>query len=425
MSGEIENLDIKIKLLKEFVNNGGVAELAKLGLVDELSEIKADRDGKVIPETISRRLRTIMSVLLYSETMPPVFSPKFISYYSSTLQKEKSFEQINIETEEQFDAVYEEFKDKTDIIFRGQGEAKWRLYNTLQRKRIEGKLFDTEAGYQAFIEKLVENGTTEYQEQIQAILEENHIDTINTISVLGYLQHHKCPTPLLDWTYSFRNALFFALEGITNTTPKREIDEYFSVYYLEENEFEGANVAKIIDEAFNAESEALKLEMIDKIAAGDEDKKQRMIKHFKGRGLLDKSKIQGNGLIEHVVKIDELFKHPLPLLYFSDNNVDKNFIFSLSNNENIKNQQGVLMWNRDPSKPIEMVSDEFFGKTEDGKPEPNYHFCKCFNIKKELAGYILAKLEADGITKEFIYPAEEEAVNASGIYEESKENNEK
>lgn len=425
MPGEIKDLDIKIKLLKEFVNNGGVAELDKLGLADDLYEIKAGRDGKVMPETVSRGIASIMNMLLVSELMPPVFAPSFISYYSSTLQKEKCFDQINIDTEEQFNAIYEEFKDKTDIIFRGQGEAKWRLYNTLQRSRIEGKLFDTESSYQELLGKLVENGTDEYQEQIQAILKENHIDTINTISVLGYLQHHKCPTPLLDWTYSFRNALFFALEGITNTTPKREIDEYLSVYYLEENEFEGANVARIIDEAFNAESEAQKLNMIDKIAAGDEDKKQRMIKHFEGRCLLDKSEIQGKGLIERSVKIDELFKHPLPLLYFSDNNVDKNFIFSLSNNENIKNQQGVLMWNRDPSKPIEMVSDEFFGKTEDGKPEPNYHFCKCFNIKKELAGYIRAKLEADGITKEFIYPAEEEAVNASGIYEKSKENKEK
>jgi hypothetical protein len=420
MPGEIKDLDIKIKLLKEFVYNGGVAELDKLGLVDELSEIKVGRDGKVMPETVSRRLRTIMSVLLISEEMPPVFSPKFISYYSSTIQKKKSFEQINIETEEQFDAIYEEFKDKTDIIFRGQGEAKWRLYSTLQRKWIEERLFDTESSYQEFLDRFVKNGKTEYEEQIQTILEVNHIDTINTISVLGYLQHHKCPTPLLDWTYSFGNALFFALEGITDTKPKREIDEYFSVYYLEEEHFEGANVAITISEAFEILSEELKQQKIDEIAAGDDEMRQEMIEHFAGKGLLDKSKLQGSGLIERTVQIDELFKHRFPILYFSDSNVDTNFIYSLSNNENIKNQKGVLMWNRDSSKPMEMITDEYFGKIEDGKPDPNYHFCKCFNIKKELAGYIRAKLEADGITKEFIYPAEEEGVNASDVYEQSK-----
>jgi len=421
MPREIKNLDIKVKLLKEYLNNGGIERLNSLELVEDLLKVKSDADDKVNPDTISSCVNAFMLVILGSHLKPPVFVENQKSEYKSTLQKSKCFDQINIDTEEQFDEIYEKFKDETDFLFRGQGEAKWMLYSTLQRKWIEEELFNTEGSYQEFLEKLAENGKAEYETEIQSILNANHIDATNDVSVLSYLQHHKCPTPLLDWTYSFGNALFFALEGITNIEPTREIDEYFSVYYLEENEFEGANVAKIIDEAFEAESEALKLEMIDKIAAGDEDKKQKMIKQFEGRGLLDKSKIQGNGLIEHIVKIDELFKHPLPLLYFSDNNVDKNFIFSLSNNENIKNQQGVLMWNRDPSKPIEMVSDEFFGKTEDGTPEPNYHFCKCFNIKKELAGYIRAKLEADGITKGFIYPAEEEAVNASGIYEESKE----
>lgn len=419
MPGEIKNLDIKIKLLKEFVNNGGVAELDKLGLVDDLSEIKVGHGGKVMPETVSRGIASIMNMLLVSELMPPVFGTSFISFYSSTLQKEKCFDQININTEEQFDAIYEEFKEKSNVIFRGQGEASWRLYNTLQRQWIAEGLEKTEESYEAFLVKLVNNGKNEYQGQIQTILDANHIDTINTISVLSYLQHHKCPTPLLDWTYSFQNALFFALEGITIKSPKREIDEYFSVYYLDEEHFDDANVSKIIDEAFNAESEELKLEMIDKIAAADEDKKQRMIKHFEGRGLLDKSKIQGNGLIEHSVKIDQLFKHPLPLLYFSDTNVDTNFIFSVSNSKNIKNQKGVFMWNSDSYKPVEMVSAEFFGKTEDGKPHPNYNFCKCFNIKKELAGYVLAKLETDGITRELIYPTAD--VDASGIYEQSKE----
>jgi len=416
----IENLDIKIKLLEDYLNNGGVTKINNIELLDDLLKVKNYPDGRVNPDSISTSVNAFMLALLGSNTMPPVFSSEFISTYASTLQKEKSFDQINIDTEEQFDFIYEEFKEKSDIIFRGQGEASWRLYNTLQRKWIEEKLFNTEESYEAFLEKLVENGKTEYQEQIQSILEENHIDTINTISVLGYLQHHKCPTPLLDWTYSFRNSLFFALEGISKTKPKKGIDEYFSVYYLEEEHFEGANVSKTIAEAFEILSEELKQQKIDEIAAGNEEKRQEMIEHFKGRGLLNNAKFKGRGLIERTVQIDELFKHPSPILYFSDANVDSNFIYYVSNNENIKNQKGVLIWNRDVSNPIEMIADEHFGKTEDGKPDPNYHFCKCFNIKKELAGYILAKLESDGIIKEFIYPAQEANVVALGIYEKSK-----
>lgn len=43
-----------------------------------------------------------------------------------------------------------------------------------------------------------------------------------------------CPTPLLDWTYKFQNALFFGLDGLEKNQGAKEIDDYFSLFYLEE-----------------------------------------------------------------------------------------------------------------------------------------------------------------------------------------------
>lgn len=420
MPREIKNLDIKVKLLKEYLNNGGVEKLNSLELVEDLLKIKSDADDKVNPDTISPRVNAFMLVIVASHLKPPVFIENQKSEYKSTLQKSLCFDQINIDTKEQFDEIYEEFKNKTNILFRGQGEAKWRLYNTLQRKWIEEKLYDTEVSYQEFLEKLVENGKTEHESDIQIILNANHIDTTNDVSVLSYLQHHECPTPLLDWTYSFQNALFFALEGITNTEPKREIDEYFSVYFLEEDEFEGSNLVKLLSNSFQELSEEMKIAMIEEIAGLDEAKKQEIIEQFLHANFIDFSKIQGIGFLEEQAKTNKLFQFPCPIIYFSDNNQDANFIFSVSNNANIKNQQGVFMFNSSPSKPMEMVAEEYYKQTEEAKETPDYAFCNCYNIKKELAGYIRAKLEADGITKDFIYPAEEAAVNATGIYEKSK-----
>lgn len=397
---DISDLELKVKYTKEYLDNGGVKKIYFPDILEDLMKIMIKPDGTVDPDTISTLANSFMLGILGSHRMPPVFHPEFVSEYSSLLQKSNNFDQITIDTIEQFDKIYEEYKIKSDILFRGQREAKWRLYSKLQRQWILEKLFSSQTTYQKLIENLVEIGKTEFEPQIKELLSSHHIDSLNSIAVLGFLQHHGCPTPLLDWTYKFQNAMYFGLDGLIPNNGTVEIGDYFSVYYIDEKHFEGGNLRVIMENGLSEIEKPMLNQLISKIAKDDRTKKE-MEDHFSGRQIIDRKKLLGSGLISHMTKIESLIK--FPLAYFSDKDSESGILFSLNNSKNILNQAGVFTWNADSSKPLEMVGEEEFNSNK-SEEEFNYKFCSCFNINKKLSNYIRKRLEKDGITKDFIYP---------------------
>jgi hypothetical protein len=52
-----------------------------------------------------------------------------------------------------------------------------------------------------------------------------------------------------------------------------------------------------------------------------------------------------------------------------------------------------------------MLGNEMYATNNPEDDTDNYRLCKCLNINKKLARYIRARLEADGITRAFIYHA--------------------
>ena len=411
---EISNLDLKIKLTKEYLNNQGYKKIFDVGLLEDLKQVKSGPDGKTDPDTVSTKVNAFMMTILASQLSPPFYSPNHISEYETTLQKSNSFDQINIDTEEQFDKIYQEFKLKTDFLFRGQKEAKWRLYSTLQRNWILNKLDDKFESYQAILEKLVEAGRSLYNERYIELLGEKHDDANNDIAVLSFLQHHGCPTPLLDWTYKFQNALFFALDGLQNDVHKKEIDGYFSVYFIKEQDFEKGGMRDLIYESIESTQEFALDKMIEMVT-DNEKLKAEMKERFKGRKAIDIKRVKGSGMIGHMLKIERMIK--FPVTYFGDGKPD-DISFSLNNSKNIQNQAGVFTWNSDSTKPLEMVVNEQnieVGKENEPAEDKQYKLCECFNINKNLADHIMQILNTDGITKEFIYPTHD--INTWGVYD--------
>ena len=396
---EISNLDLKIKLTNEYLDNGGYQKISFKSLLQDMLKVKSGPDGKVDPDTVSTTVNAFMLTILANQLHPPFYSPNHISEYESTLQKSNSFDQENIDTVEQFDKIYEEYKAKTDFLFRGQREAKWRLYSKLQRHWVMDKLSEKVESYQSLLEKMVADGRDNFNVKMLEALGEKHDDADNDIAVLGFLQHHGCPTSLLDWTYKFQNALYFGLDGLESKERKREIDDYFSVYLIEEKNFENGGMRNLIYESIE-KSQEYALKTLIKQVAKDEETRIRMEKHFKGRNAIDIKRIKGSGMIAYMLKIEHMIN--FLATYFGDGKPD-DIIFSLNNSINIQNQAGVFTWNADPTKPFEMVVSEQNRVANNSTEEKESVLCECFNINKKLAGHIQKRLEEDGITRELIY----------------------
>lgn len=327
---EISNLDIKVQLTNEYLRTGGVDKIYDVGLLEDLINIKFKQDGKADAETISARANAFMLALLQSHSSAPIHIDNQIAEYASFIQKGLFFDQYKIETKEQVDELFEKFKTSKDILFRGQREAKWRLYSSLQRFWVWDQMSENE-DYTTFLKQIIESGSGEFDDQIKQVLKGVNIDSINDISVLGYLQHHNCPTPLLDWTYSFSTAMFFGIDELEVYESAREIDKYFSVYFIEEEHFDNEGMRSLISEVLQTLSDQLKQGLITQIAK-DKTQEGEMEAHFRERSFFDKSKLLGSGLINHITKIEHMIN--IPLTFFSDKDVESGIAFSLTNSDN-------------------------------------------------------------------------------------------
>ncbi len=414
---KISNADLKVQLTNEYLRSGGLEKILSPELLQDIINFRLDSKGKAIPGTITPRLNAFMLTILGSHSLPPLLDDEHISEYKSFVQKSLFFDQVNIDTEEQIDELFEKFKESDKYLFRGQREAKWRLYSSLQRFWVWDKFEKDQDIYNSFLKKMVCQGEEEFGHNIKVILDKIHIDSLNDLAILGFLQHHGCPTPLLDWTYSFENALFFGIDGIDNTDSIIEINNYFSIYHIEESHFGQGGMKSMIHQSLTDLSPQLIMGLIDQIAE-NEDTRKEMIEKFKNSDFFDRSKLTGSGLIKKMTEIDTLVN--FPLTYFSDKDISDKIAFSLYNSENIVKQDGVFTWNNSFNKPLEVIGQEQYNEVRENNDLYDYRFSDCYNINKKLEPYIRKKLADMGIVSETIYPDKDS--DTKHVYEDCKLN---
>ncbi len=406
------NLNSRIKLFTDWLNNGGVKTIWSNNLLEDLIKVKFRLDGTVDESTVSSVVRAALLAYEGLQLTPPHSSIELMTEYDTILQKALFFEQIMIDTKEDFDFIYEENKDLKSTLYRGVSEAKWRIYSSLQRYWINEKLYQNGTDYKTFIEKTIINAKKQNGGILKKFFEKNGISPNNDIAVLSFLQHYGCPTPLVDWSYSFKNALYFATENVnTFTEDTREIDKYFSVYHIEEKDLISTSLVTLVEKGISEMEKHVKDNVIKN--GQTEGIEQPEMEKFFGRDRLKMATkmLHQKSLIEFITKIERLIT--FPLTYFSDNK-ESDIQFSLNNSMNIINQQGVFIWNSDSFKPIEQVGNEQFGNKEN----VIYRFSKCYNINKKLADYVKDKIRQEGVDSEYIYP--DPSLIAKNSFEETK-----
>lgn len=405
------NLNDKYLRFKEYLENGGLEKIYFVDLLEDLKKVRFDSIGNVIPESITSLVMAAFNAIAGEHQSEPYLSDTFIEDYQSFNQKDLYFSQQKIESESEFNAAYEKFKNSENILFRGVSEAKWRLLNSLQRFWIEQKYFEKGVNYQDFLLQLIENAKSTQNGSVVKYLQELNLDSNNDIAILSFLQHHgsESNTPLLDWSYKFSHSLFFAIDKLDENKPtKTEIEQYFSVYYLDDRFFKESDISKIVKAAIDEKVEDIFQNSIDSY----DDVPPEKLRNLKDAMTENAKKLfayqkEGKGAVRHITKIQNLLN--FPFAFFSDRKLFRPFRYSLLNNFNIINQQGAFIWNYSPTKPLEYVAKEEYLKENNDK----FFFCYCLNINKNLKHHIRKKLEEDGITNSYIYPNSNNIANES------------
>jgi len=390
------DLNFQIQLFKEFLNNGGISSINHEDLLKSLISIEFDRNGNVKPETVNSLVRATLNAYTGSQLLGPYISESFLSYYETKLQKSLFFDITTIETYDKFIEIFESYSQKKNILYRGINEAKYRLYSSLQRYWITNKLSAKNIEYKNFVELLIFNASEngEIRKKLDGTV-------VTDLSILSILQHYLTPTPLLDWTYSLTTSLLFAINGLCQKFGKRrDIENYFSIYHIPEENFRGANLKFILEKGLMGNLPLIRSTIIENYKLTGDDlirfnesmTDERLIKIAK--------KSYGPGIQIDLSMIDKLFG--FEVLYFGDYEQPQDFNFGLNNNPNILEQMGVFTFNNNPTKPIEHMVN--INNVENGIIKSPIQLCYCWDINKNISDRISKFLINNGFEYDALFP---------------------
>jgi len=333
--------------------------------------------------------------------------------YKSLEEKKKWFKEHSIlNSQQQVKEFLSSIEDENSSskVFRGVGEAKYRIYSSSQRMWITQELENRFDSYLNFLEKLV----GEFKSTNKVI--EKFFSKIETlpeeIPILSYLQHYGAPTPLIDFTKNMNVALFFAIDGLRHN-PSLDIDNYFSIYTLDDIEY---SIQKKKSDYYD--------EMRDTIEKSPIGKYEKVI---------DTQKELDKLFNKELLSLENFMKYKPE--FISETTI-KNITYYTETNLNILNQSGLFVINPLAITPLEeafLICERLMATKKDEEilsrdkrevnllnitdkmPDevkfPVVNHLTCIDIHKSFKHQILDYLNIKGINSQFIYPDVKEMIS--------------
>lgn len=131
------------------------------------------------------------------------------------------------------------FKTRQPMFYRGLCDASYKQYSSIQRY-CDGK--DYKGSFHNYEQRLIK--------ATEPIFKNNTSSTsYNELSILSFLQHYGCWTPILDFSTDLSTALFFALDGVVAYKKNHDLSDYISIYAVTQKQQQDlSNMQDIIDQ---------------------------------------------------------------------------------------------------------------------------------------------------------------------------------
>lgn len=314
---------------------------------------------------------------------------KALPTYKSVDEKKKYFKYKQINTPEEFEDVFEKMvnmytpltdtpKSLSDylspenmpFIFRGVKDARYKLYTSAQRKWIEEEWKNRDIpSFDVFVDMLLKQVKQwQYQDEAPDLIRK-YYSTFNADltdpSLLSFFQHYRAPTPLIDFTYNKRVALYFATKDIEVNNDEGDLGNYFSIYL-----FPQQRIRSIEDLILSRKEVA---------------KDPKLVEIFKCSDNVSSRDVVWNDAHTHDERV---FKLSNKNLLFIPNPLYTKYIGEKRPlywpNLNILAQKGCFILNSDGERSLEEMMRWFRQLHEATAPDPDMTIT-CFDIHKSIA----------------------------------------